>query len=496
MRTLAILLFAFCAGSVFGQTAEDPALGGQPLEITSTGGTSYENGIATARDNVALHIGDTDLYADAAEYNSSTHEVRLQGNVRIYRGIEFYTGERVIYNTETKAIAADTMRTINNPFFLAGDRVNTLSDTGKLIQKGTFTTHDSSQPDFRIRASTIRVYQGDRVILKNAIFYVGKVPIFYWPYLYQSLDDSSGFVATPAYMSSWGATILGRATFPIVKNVKAAIRLDYRERRGPAIGFEPDIVYGKNHTSFAKIQTYFLRDEDPTINRTAIPRGAIPEDRYRLSLLDRTNFSSDISAFAQITKLSDPYVLQDFFQSEFRLDPQPDNIISVNKYSPLYSLTAFARFQANNFFETTERLPEIALDVTRQPIFGSPIFYEGENSAGFYRRSYPNNSLYQDYDTFRVDTFHQFLYPQTYFGWLSIVPRAGFRATYYADTRDLTGVPFLSNPDALIPDFLIPAPTANDPLVPGGDRLRMIVNTGVGLRLRSRGAGKRRKAGR
>ena len=48
-----------------------------PLEITSTGETTYENGLATARENVAIHIGDTDIYADYAQYNSNTHDVEL-----------------------------------------------------------------------------------------------------------------------------------------------------------------------------------------------------------------------------------------------------------------------------------------------------------------------------------------------------------------------------------------------------------------------------------
>ena len=30
-----------------------------PIEITSTGETTYENGLATARHNVAIHVGDT-----------------------------------------------------------------------------------------------------------------------------------------------------------------------------------------------------------------------------------------------------------------------------------------------------------------------------------------------------------------------------------------------------------------------------------------------------
>ena len=72
--------------------------------------------------------------------------------------------------------------------------------------------------------------------------------------------------------------------------------------------------------------------------------------------------------------------MQDFYQSEFRINPQPDNVVALTKTDPFYTLTAIARFQANEFFETTERLPEVVLDVKRHALFGGPIFYEGETA--------------------------------------------------------------------------------------------------------------------
>ena len=36
------------------------------MEITASGNTNYENGIATAHGNVAIHTGDADIYADSA----------------------------------------------------------------------------------------------------------------------------------------------------------------------------------------------------------------------------------------------------------------------------------------------------------------------------------------------------------------------------------------------------------------------------------------------
>src|SRR5437660_164626 len=131
-----------------------------PIEITSTGETTYENGLATARDNVAIHIGNTDIYADYAQYNSSTHDVDLRGHVRIYRDTSLYTAESGVYNTETKKIRTVNGRTESQPYFLAGNDVTSLQgDNAYLIHDGYLTTHDSAKPDFHLRAGTNRAHE-------------------------------------------------------------------------------------------------------------------------------------------------------------------------------------------------------------------------------------------------------------------------------------------------------------------------------------------------
>ena len=485
MRRLVFLIFTLLSHPLLGQTAADSDLAGQPLEITASGGTSYNDGIARARDNVAIHIGETDIYADEADYNMHTKDVHLRGNVRIYRGTpkgtEFYVGEQGVYNTETKKIRASDLRTLNAPFFINTARLSSLNDGGNLVEASSFTTHDSPTPDFRLRARKMRVYEGDRVIMRDVVFYVGRVPIFYWPYVYQSLSESFSFVISPAYLSSWGPSLLSHVSFPITDHVRATARLDLRGRRGVAFGFDADIRYGVDDSSQARVKTYFLQDENRFLNRTSLPRESIPaEQRYRLSLQNRTEFGNGITGLIDITRLSDAHVLEDFFQSEFQVNPQPDNIVVLKKEHPGYALTAWTRFQMNNFFEATERLPEVALDITRQPLFGTGIFYEGESSVANLRRDFADESPYHDYETARFDTFHQLLYPRTYFGWLSVIPRVGFRATYYDETREVDPTLFPpTSDDPLIPDFLIPPPPANMPLARGGDRLRTVLNTGV-----------------
>ncbi len=68
MRTQVLLIATLLASAGLIQGAiKTPE--NAPIEITSTGETTYENGLATARDNVVIHIGNTDIYADYAQYH-------------------------------------------------------------------------------------------------------------------------------------------------------------------------------------------------------------------------------------------------------------------------------------------------------------------------------------------------------------------------------------------------------------------------------------------
>ena len=484
MRTRAAIFFCLLFAAARSNAVDIETPKNQPVEITSTGETRYENGIAFARDNVAIHVGDTDIYADSAQYDSQRHEISAQGHVRIYREDKLFIAEHGTYNLDTKEIHAETFRSSSDPYFVNGEKFENFSDGHSVVENGDFTTDDSLNPDFHFHANKTRIYENDRVVFQNVTFYVGKVPIFWWPYLYQSLNDAFSFSISPAYLSTWGASLLGQVTFPIGDKIKGRVRLDYRARRGAAIGFDAEMHYGKDDSSNLNLRTYFINDQNPDINQTSVPRGNIGSARYRVTVEDRTNFTSDIYGIVDITKLSDAHVMEDFYQSEFRINPVPDNVVAITKTDPIYTLTAIARFQANEFFQTTERLPEVVLDVARTPIFGGPIFYQGEAGIADLHRNFASGSGFEDYESWRIDTFHQLLYPNTYFGWLSIVPRAGFRATYYNQTRDLGQVIFPSNDNPFVPDFLaIGDPSKNpdlgQPLNLNGDKTRTVFNAGV-----------------
>jgi LPS-assembly protein len=438
------LLLAFLLASTPIAHAQLQSFGDAPIEITSEGETRFLGGVAIAENNVVIHYGTTSAYADYAQYNPDTREVLLIGNVRILKDGDLFVGDRALYNLETKLLTTSEFRGTSVPFYLQAKSINTLGDNAYEAKNASVTTSDSSKPDYRLKAKTIRIYPGDRVDMSNVQLFVGNTPLFWFPYYSQSLNENQSFVATPGYLSKWGPYILSKWTFPVNQKIQGVVLLDYREKRGAAIGLDATGKYGRKGKSWFELKSYYLQDSSTDANPTANTRQKIDSERYRVSFQAKTFFTEDIYANINFNKLSDQYFLRDFRPGEFSLNPQPDNLFSLTKKDDNYTLTGLTRFEINPFpdFGTTERLPEVVLDVKRQPFFNTPIFYEGETGAAQLRRNFQNTKFF-DFEATRFDTFHQFTLPQTFDNWLSFVPRIGFRGTYYskgANTLNSTAI--------------------------------------------------------
>ena len=111
-------------------------------------------------------------------------------------------------------------------------------------------------------------------------------------------------------------------------------------------------------------------------------------------------------------------MLHDFFEGDYRNNPQPYSFTEVNKYWNNWSLDAETTPQVNDFFNQVERLPDVRLTGYRQQVFNTPFYYESESSAGYYRMFFadtngptPTNGPPLNYSASRADTFHQLLLP-------------------------------------------------------------------------------------
>src|SRR5439155_769805 len=164
---------------------------------------------------------------------------------------------------------------------------------------------------------------------------------------------------------------------------------------------------------------------------------SLPTSRWLGEWQHKQTFAGNTTVTLDLNKQSDRDVVNDFFPDDFRRNSEPDSVADVTKRGDNYTLSVLARPQFNPFFTEVERLPELKLAVNRTRLWTSPLFYEGESSVGYYD-NVPADSVDPLFhgSTMRLDTFHQIVSPHLWFGWLSIVPRAGGRYTYYERAPD------------------------------------------------------------
>lgn len=462
-RFFSALVLAAASHSAFAADSHDHAQ--LPIQIESRE-TSKEGTLAIARGDVVIGVGETTIYCDYAQCDMSTRDVLLVGDVRIYRGEKIFSGDRAIYNVDTKSITGFEFKTASGPFLARAHLFVSTNPGAFEADRGLFTTDNTSDPSFHLRARKVRIFKNDHTEYENVTVYVGRTPVFWLPYLYQPSKADQSFSIAPGSNSIWGAFLLSRFAFPVNQNTYGGLRLDYMAKRGMGLGV--DLTQEDKKTGgWGRFRSYYVDDKNPGKKDLGAANEDISPGRFRVSLQDRTYFTETVYTSVNFNRLSDVNFYRDFLPAEMQRDPNPDSLFAITKRGENYTVNLEARKQFNKDFESAESLPALALDLKRQPFLDTGIFYEGETSAAKLRRNFlkqppPAPFEYVDYDTVRLDSFHQLSYPKMVGGWLSVIPRAGIRATHYDSS------------------VLSPALRPGDPLYGNGGSLdRLVANAGL-----------------
>ena len=450
MRKLSAIvppLFLFAVFSSVAWAQEPPSwevMGlNQIIPGAPIGSVDIVGDTATGTNGICVKYGESVLMADNASVNRQTGEAVADGHVRIEEGDLIWTGEHIRYNFITHQMQSEQFRTGKPPVFAQGGQLQGDTTNKTYTARHAFvTTDDVSDPAIRVRASHIKIVPGKYVEMWNAVLFMDGVPAFYFPYYRRNLGPhANNFNFLPGYRTAYGPFLLNTYTWYFNDAVDGKIHLDYRVKRG--VGAGPDLNLHLGQWGEAEFRYYYLHDQHPN-NSTGTNNfanlGVMPENRQRFYLGYQATPFTNLNLKALVNYQDDPLVLHDFFESDYRNNPQPNTFIEVNKYWNNWSLDAETTPRVNDFFDQVERLPDVKLTGFRQQIFNTLFYYESASSAGYYRQFFAatNNNLFSAtnsppaYSAARADTFHQLLLPWTFFNWLNVTPHAGGRFTWYS----------------------------------------------------------------
>ena len=425
------------------------------LEITADKfEVDRKSGWTTATGNVQIRTGNHEMSADRVRLHQEKGDVQARGNVTIQQaGFGAWNGDYIEYNYKSgKGLIG--IGELQAGIFRIGAKEVTRREDGRLDAHGAVITTCTNAPGHHHWHVTgrARFKDNDYVEVFDAVPWLFGVPFAWLPYWYRDLDTHYGFRLVPGYTSRWGAYVLGGYVYNIYEaphengpKLDASTHLDYRTERGVAVG--QNFRWDLKEWGRGKFESYYAWDEDPPDDRRDMNwTSNVDDERYRYRLFHEADLSPRDQFILRGTVNSDSEMRHDFFEREDRGESTPMNFVSLSHREHTWAAGAIVSGPLNDFYSGVSRLPEGWLNIVPQPLFGSGLNYESQTRAGYltreaarYDRALPEFMYYPgswaDYEVTRVDTAHRVTAPMKFGDVLSVVPRAGYRATWYSDSE-------------------------------------------------------------
>ena len=386
-----------------------------------------------------------------------------------------FTADRIAADNVTQALAATGhIVATSGKITVRGDYMTRDADGTMLFHDPVCMTTCSNEVGHTHWgvSGELEYREKDYVILRNAWLEFFEIPVFWLPYMYYPLETDCGFRWMPGYTGRWGGYLLTKTSYHLLGDaehqadtywLRGGTRFDLRYRQGVALGEDLDWNlgdFGKGEFSFYYAWDNYAEEAygvngsafgDP--NRSWVWESPVDYKRYSIAFKHRVDLTERDTVRVNASVFSDS-AFRDDFQRKTMMTWQGPLIGYSNSgvfwehVENLLSFGAEASGRLNEFYEMTDRLPEVYFDVNPLPVFGLPVNYETQNRIGYLRRNPAEygirdpESIYAyspgrwaEYDAFRFDTYHRLTAPfKTLDDVLSVVPRLGYHGTYWSDS--------------------------------------------------------------
>ena len=384
-----------------------------------------------------------------------------------------FTADRVAVDPVTKAaVATGHVVAVRSPYTLRAECLSKTAD-GKFMfpfpTYATTCTNEVGHTHWNVTGE-LEYQEHGYVVLRNAWLRFWEVPVFWLPYMYYPLETDCGFSWMPGYTSRWGAYLLTKSRYHLLGDTKymddtwwltGATRLDLRYKNGVAVG--EDLKWNLGSFGYGSFSYYHAWDEDYDRydwGEYSSNRGSDVNRNRHIATLEHVWDATERDVVrVRGTHLSDSFVSMDFWRrSLLSLKDSwvtyPNSGVFWEHLEDAFSGGLEVSGRLNDFYGMTGRLPEAYFDVNPLPLNVLPVNYESQSRIGWLTRDYAeyaagirsrygtNPGPWADYKAFRFDTYHRLTAPfKALWDVLSVVPRAGYRGTYWSEagSSDLVG---------------------------------------------------------
>ncbi len=354
--------------------AEPVELNGDSIEYKA------EEGKFVASGNVYLKQNDAVLFCDKLEFYRDKKEAHAEGNVVLESDQGKVWAEKVFYNFETKKGEFTNARIMADPIYGKGRSIIKVREDYYVVHEGYLTTSDYDDPEYRIKARRMDVYPADKAVARDAVMYVGGMPVMYMPKYTQYLGDGRPHVRVmPGYKKGFGAFLLTTYRVNVTDRVETSYHLDLRELKGVAWGV--DVKYNAEPYGKGLVRTYYMNERN-TDARRGWDSSTTPvweRERYRIEWRHMAQIDPSTSFIGQYYKVTDSEFLKTYFAKEYRADESPPTYALLTHTTPITTTSLRADVRVNRFEAGVQRLPEAAFSLSSQQIGDTGFYVKSSN---------------------------------------------------------------------------------------------------------------------
>ena len=288
-----------------------------------------------------------------------------------------------------------------------------------------FSSCERVPPDYHFHASRVKVVPKKSMLATNVFFYLGRVPVFYTPVLYEQLTPihAFGWKSQPGYDKRNGAFVKNTMTTQYSTSTYSKLFADYYSRQGFGYGGELERHAGEN--SRGGLYIYNIRETSTGV------------DRWGLNGQGFQALASSTSFQGRFQLQKDPSFNNDYNRSSlYRVSPDLTNEAAfAHRFSNGTARLTYRRLDAadgTRFRRSTEDAPRLDYASTPLRVLGLPWL---NTFTGF-----ADNNL---------DASRPYLQKSVNAGWegtrtfvlargVSFAPKLGYNETYYNKFTELT----------------------------------------------------------
>ncbi len=365
-----LFVFFLMAGLTPGARAATSSVGSVHLQADRI---EYlrDQGLVVAKGRVHITQDQTTLFADSIRYDITAQEIEATGNVIFQQGPQEIDAQEMTFNTGTQEGRATNAKTLVPPWICTGAVIE-IKDKKIVVKDARATTCDYAldYTHYHLQAGTLTFYQDNYMTAENLVLYIGKVPVFYFPFFAISTKQTqlpfSISVGSTDYLGNYALVSTSYLFSPVNYG---ALYADYFSNRGVGLGVRHEIAL--NDFSTLSLYGYRIQEKDT---------GNV---RWESRIRGLWAFSSSFQGRIEADLPGDGLFSQDYAAA--RRDPslvstQREYDISGTYTQDPFTLGLLIRHQElavpvtvgleDHFVESLDTLPQLNFSVFPQPLIG------------------------------------------------------------------------------------------------------------------------------